>query len=314
MKEICIIGGGEGGINLIKQLRSVDKEVKIRLIERGDYYFRRRDLFKWWAGLVKMDIFKLKEFAQTLNFDFLRAKVERINFNKRRIYLKEGESIDFDTLVICSGVKSKDLSIKGDFREGFFYLSEVDPIVIRDYLKLFNDILIYCSTILGVKLAFYLSYLKKDIKFVAKNLGFLSQYKDSILNKLLERKIDIYLNSTIEEVIGEATVKATRISLPKVFSSQLVFVDSSFLPNRDYLEIELVTDKFFFTDYPGVYLLGDVNNPYIEKEYFFAFNTDNVEKQAQLLAKYLVRNETIDYQLPLLANDNYLEEFLKSLN
>ncbi|MCM8823880.1 MAG: NAD(P)/FAD-dependent oxidoreductase [Candidatus Omnitrophica bacterium] len=314
MREICIIGGGEGGISLIKQLRILDKEVKIRLIEKEDYYFRRRDLFKWWAGLGKMEIFKLKEFAQTLNFDFVKAEVERINFNRRKIYLKEMESIDFDILVICSGVKSKDLSIKGDFREGFFYLSEVKPIVIRDYLKLFTDILIYCSTILGIKLAFYFSYLKKDIKFVAKNLDFLSQYKDIIFNKLSERKIDIYLNSTIEEVIGEATVKATRISLPKVFSSQLVFVDSGFIPNRDYLETNLVTNNFFFTNYLGVYLLGDVNNPYIEKEYFFAFNTDNVEKQAQLLANHLVRNEVIDYQLPLLANDNYLEEFLKSLN
>ena len=315
MRELCIIGAGEAGINLIKELRSLDKDLRISFVDKRDYYFTRKDLFLWWAAKSPCQIIKLEDFAKDWDVQFIKAKVERINFNNRKIFLKDKEAIEFKELVISSGAKSKDLFIKGDFREGFFYLSGVEPFLIKDLLKISSDTIVFASTILGIRLAIYLSFLNLEIKLIAQNLSFLGNYQTRILEFLKEKNIDIYLDATIEEVFGESMVKATKVSLPKVLSSQLVFVDSGFIPNRKFFDAQITVQDNFFTNYERVYFLGEVNNEAIENERFFIFNTQDARAQAHCLAKYLIKKESMPYNRCVATQAEiagFLDNFIKS--
>ncbi len=316
MNSICIIGAGEGGVNFIKEVRKLNSDISLKLIDKRDKYFKRKDVFSYWASLSKLEVISLDGFCKEYSVEFIQAKVERINPNTKRIFLKDSPSIEFDTLIIASGLSSKDISIKGDFKGGFYYLSDISPIEIKDYLKISSDILIYTSTSLGLQLVLFLSLLQKEIKLIADNLDFLGSYKERFYNLFKEKNIDVYCGVSVEEIIGETLVKAVRISLPKVFSSQLVFVDSGFSPNRNFFDEEVTPRNVFFSPYRDIYFLGDVNSLNIDKEYFFIDNFKETQIQAVSLAKMLILDIPCDYTRHIAdasKKEKYLEQLLQTI-
>ena len=292
MNKLCILGAGVGGLSLAEQMMK-EGDWEITLIDEREYTFSRKEIFPLLVG-EKREVTYLKDLAKQKGIEFINAKVEKINFNKRKISFKQAKSINFSNLVICCGLKSKDLSIKGSWRKGFLSFSHLDPLLVRKFLKISYDIIVYVSTFLGVKLAFYLSLLKKNIKVVADNLSFLGRYKEKVEEFLQKQGIDVYLGTRIEEVIGNSTVKATKVSLPKVFSSQLVFMDSGFIPCHDFLGENLAKEGFL-TNYEGVYLLGDVINKDVGNQHFFFFNEEEVVAQSKVLARFINNQQPISY-------------------
>ena len=65
----------------------------------------------------------------------------------------------------------------------------------------------------------------------------------------LQKNIDVYFDTKIEEVIGESMVKALKLSTPKVLSSQLVLIDSGLAPNRKLFAEDLKQTNNFFTNH-----------------------------------------------------------------
>lgn len=317
IKEICIIGAGKAGLTLVKELKEHSKDLEIKLIDKNDFFFDKKNLFYLLLKNDKGKIINLGEFAKTHQVEFIKKEVERINFNKRMIYFKDRSSLPFSNLVLACGLTSKPLSIKGAFREGFFYLSDLDLFLVRDYLKISSDIVIYAATLLGLRLAFYLSFLGKNIKLFTENTDYLGEDKEHILFLLKKRNIDIYENTKITEIIGERTVKATRTNQGKIFSSQLVFVDSGFIPNRKLLEPGLLENSIAF----GIYLLGDITNLRIEEELFFIFNSDNAREQAKGLASHILnkedkavnKREPTQEEIKKYLKESFLEENVLSL-
>jgi len=316
MKSICVIGAGEAGINFIKEIRNLNRDIPLKLVDTRDKYFKRRNIFNYWSSLSKLEVLPLVDFCAEYSVEFVQAKVERINPNTKRVFLKDKPSLGFDNLVIASGFKSKNLSIKGDFREGFWYLSDIEPVKVKDYLSISSDIVVYVSTLLGIKLVLSLSLLKKDVKLMADSLDFLGDYQESFRGLLKERNIDVYTGVRIEEAIGESIVKAVKISLPKVFSSQLVFIDSGFKANRDFFEEEIIPRDVFFSPFPDIYLLGGAGSLHVENECFFIDMDEEVRREAVFLAKMLINREQLPYfpqEAPLSKKEEYLAGLLQQV-
>jgi len=295
VKNITVIGAGEAGIHFIKKIRSADKNSRIVLIDKRDLYFQRSNIVNCWIPNGQCAITRFDdEFCSAYSLEYIKAVVERINPNTKKIFLKEHPSVDFDTLIIASGAVSRDLYIRGDFREGVFYLSDIDPLITRDYINISKDIILYVSTILGVRIALFLSSLGKDVKLIAENLDFLEGYKQSFVNLFESRGIDTYLNCRMEEAIGERSLKAVRISLPKIFSAQVMFVDSGFTAGRILSDSGISIDESFYTNYDGIYVLGEAANKNIGKDKFFMNNADQARRQARLLAHHIARTDMPD--------------------
>lgn len=289
MKELVILGAGETGIALIDKIREKDSQCKITLIDKNAYYFNKRELI---TKLSFKSCLDLKNWARERNIDFICDRLERINFNRRKMYFKESEAKDFEVLVIAAGLKSKKMPIKGEHREGFFYFSEIDPFKLRDLLKISSESTVYAATVLGLKLALALRVLGKEVTVVADNWDFLEEDKERVVSFFKEKNILVYLNSSIEEVIGEGVVKAVKISPLKVFSSQLVFVDSGFSANCDFFEEEVSVPNHFFTNYEEVYWLGGVIGLDVENERFFSHNCEEIKRQSRGLGEFLLNGES----------------------
>ncbi|MCK4916926.1 MAG: FAD-dependent oxidoreductase [Candidatus Omnitrophica bacterium] len=302
MKDITVIGGGISGFTLIEQIREKNIDCRITLIDINDYNFYKNELLIV-PGKFSNRI-KLADWAEKNKVKFIKDKVEKINIKRGKIYLKQGETRDFEELVLASGVKSKKIEIKGEHREGFFYLSDITPGNLRSLLKISSDIAVNVTTFVGIELSLALKKLGKEVRVVSANFNFLGEYELTVIEALKAKGIGVYINSIIEEAVGEGILKATKILPLKVFPSQLIFIDSGFIPNNHFFGEDIVIKDTFFTDYENVYLLGDVNKLGIENELFFVSNFQEAKKQGAVLADFFSDGITPEYIRPDIDGNN----------
>ncbi len=293
MESITVIGAGIGGLTFIERLRKNNPTLKITLIDKNKYHFSKNSVILS-PGDISQRI-DLEEWSLNLGLEFICGQINKINPRRKKIFFKELEPRDFDRLVLATGLKSKRIEVKGEHREGFFYLSEIDPIKLKDLLRISQEATVYLSTWLGVRLVFSLLNLGKEVTIIASNLEFLGDYKQRIVSLLESKKVNFYFQSQLEEAVGESMVKAVKISPLKVFSSQFLFIDSGFTANRDFFEEELTVNNRFFTNYQDLFLLGDVSSSEIETDQFFLYNQDDVKEAASSLCNFLVKKQEITF-------------------
>jgi len=299
INAITVLGAGESGISFIRKLREKNPGIKLTLLDKNTHYFDRAKFINSMDLKAYID---LKDFAKENNITFIQDTVERINPKQKKIYFKQSEAIDFETLVIASGAKSKSIPLKGERREGLFYLSDINLFEFKSLLKISSELIVYVTTFLGLKLCVLLKSAGKEIRVLGDNWDFLGSNKEKVLTFLKENQINVHLNVTIDEVIGEGQVKATKISPLKVFSSQMVFLDTGFVPNLDFFEVPInITNIFTLEPVPpagetvqgtapfeGIFVIGDCAKKDIETDCFYAYNSNEARSQAELLAQFML--------------------------
>ncbi len=310
MKEgICILGAGCAGLSLTRTLRNSGADFKVTLIDKNKYFFDKKYLFQLFVRKSKEKTVNLENFSKDFKSKFINKEAERINSSKKRIYFKDKTFLDFSRLVVSTGLVSRKLDINGDFREGCFYLADMDLFQAFDYLKISKNIVVSASTILGLKLAFYLSYLNKEVKLLTGDLTFLGEDKENVFSVLTSRGIDIYEGTVISEIIGDSMVKAVKTSIPKIFAAGIVFIDSGFSPNTKLLA-SLRQQKDSSAISPDVYLLGDVKNEDIEKESFFIFNSINANAGGIALGEHFLGKKDFNF-IPATYSEDDVKNCLK---
>ena len=302
MESITILGAGIASQFLIKKLRQDNETCKITLIDKNDYYFPKEDLISR-PGNISRRI-DLGQWAQSLDVEFINDKVERINPQRKKIYLRQDQAREFKKLIVATGLISKKMTVKGEHREGFYYLSDIDPLKLKGLLRISDEICVYVTTWLGLRLAISLASLGKEVKIVSYSLDFLGQEKNRIIDLLNEKNISLYLDSFIEEAVGEGMIKAVKISPLKVFSSQIVFIDSGFSPNVTFFEEEVELHETFFTEFEDIYFLGDINSQNIEGEVSFTSNYEKAKQQATIFSEFLSKGTRPDMSRLVPVEDN----------
>jgi NADH dehydrogenase FAD-containing subunit len=245
----------------------------------------------------------LKDFVKENNITFIQDTVERINPKQKKIYFKQSDAIDFETLVIASGAKSKSIPLKGERREGLFYLSDINLFEFKSLLKISSELIVYVTTLLGLKLCVLLKSAGKEIRVLGDNWDFLGSSKEKVLGFLQEAQINVHLNVTIDEVIGEGQVKATKISPLKVFSSQMVFLDTGFVPNLDFFEVPINITNIF-TEFESIFAIGDCARADVGSDYFYAYNSEEARSQAELLAQFMLEAKEANFVRKTLSEQD----------
>ncbi len=106
MPRVVIIGGGFGGLQLVKGLKN--KDFQVVLLDRNNYHTFQPLLYQVaTAGLEPDSIaFPIRKiFKKYKNFHFRLAEVERIDPELKKIYTNIGQ-LHFDYLVIATGSKT----------------------------------------------------------------------------------------------------------------------------------------------------------------------------------------------------------------
>ncbi len=310
ISEITVIGAGSVGLEFIKKARELNPGIKITLVDKNAHSFDKEKFIR----NLDFKTTNLADFAVSANAAFIQDSVGRINTERKKIYFKEKEPIGYESLVVATGLKSKDISIKGDHREGFVYLSDIDPIGTKGLIKFSAEIIVYVTTMLGVRLALALKKLGKEVRVLSTNFDFLRADKDQLVNFLAGEEINVHLNVSIEEVIGEAQVKATKVNPLKVYSSELVFVDSGFATNLDFFEPAVNISDTLPDNFKDIYVIGDAARKDIDKEYFYEFNQNEAILEADHLAEKLFGVNKAAFERKVLQEEDkkrIINDFIK---
>ncbi len=301
MQNLIILGAGVAGLTLARRVKGKNKNCNIRLIDKNEYYICREKIIDNPADISSK--INIAEAAQNLGIGFINDFVDKISPRRKKLYLKQSESLDFDNLVIASGLISKKKDIKGEHRDGFLYLSDIGPFKLKDLLKISSEVCIDVSTWLGVRLALAIKKLDKEVRVIVSDLDFLGQDKERVISALKQKEIIFHFDSKIEEAVGESVVKAIKISPLKVFSSQILIVDSGFEPNFKFFEEGINIKNNFCTDYEGIYLIGETALESIGINKFFLSNIDDINRQLDSFVKFITEGEEIDFSPKGLEED-----------
>jgi thioredoxin reductase len=293
-KKIVVIGGGLAGRTCITALREADKKALITLVDKSPNSFSKQKLI---TELSFDKGIELEQFTKENNCEFLQAIVDRINPNRKKIHFKEGQPLDYDVLVLATGLGPRKLEIKGDHREGFFYLSDMEPVALKDLLHINDEALVLINSNLGFKLFYALKKLGKEVRVIAGNWNWLGEDKEAIINSLKSQEVPCYFDTIIEEAIGEGVVKAVKIIPLKVVSAQLVFMDTGFIPNLSFFEQEITVKEGLLTDLEDVLVTGTASFSDLGDNPFFNWSDSDIEKSAKQCAQYVLTGANPGSQL-----------------
>ena len=119
-KHVVCIGGGHCNCQVLKMLKSFMQEqpdlIKLTIVSERDVSYYSGMLPGTVSQLYSDEdlVVYLQPLAVWCQADFIQKRVEKIMGSENRLYLDDGQTIDYDVLVINVGSKTKDtLSVKG---------------------------------------------------------------------------------------------------------------------------------------------------------------------------------------------------------
>ncbi len=109
MKRIVILGAGTGGTIMANKLRKAlePEEWEITIVDKGKKHFYQPGfLFIPFGIYTKYDVIKPKANFIPPGVNFIIDKIERIEPGKNRVHLADGQVLNYDFLIVSTGVQT----------------------------------------------------------------------------------------------------------------------------------------------------------------------------------------------------------------
>ncbi len=110
MEHVVILGGGYSGIYALKELVS-EKNIKITLIDKHTYHNLQPEVYDFIANKaniadVTIDLSSLCSGFEHPFLEYRNLRVTDIDYEQKKIFTQEKETISFDYLVIATGTRT----------------------------------------------------------------------------------------------------------------------------------------------------------------------------------------------------------------
>ncbi len=147
VKRIAIVGGGTGGTLVANRLRRHHpaEEVEIVVVDRDDRHVYQPGLLFVPFGLAQPEgIVRSRREQLREGIEFRQAEVDRVEAEANAIRLADGESIEYDVLVLASGAsllyeETEGLRGPGWGESVFAFYSVAEATALRDALATFDQ-------------------------------------------------------------------------------------------------------------------------------------------------------------------------------
>ena len=206
--KYVIIGNGPAGSTAAREIRKNDNEGSITIIskEKIPFYYRPRLPEVISGKASEQDIIIIKdEWYKENKIDLkLKQEVAAIIVDEKKIILKDGESIDYDKLLIATGSIANKIPIPGIDGEHIFTLRTIDDaLILNSIAKHKNNIGVIGGGLLGLEAAYSLAAVRKSTVTVI-------EYFDRLLPRQLDKEGADILQSILEKkglnfMLGTAT-------------------------------------------------------------------------------------------------------------
>ena len=271
--KIVVIGAGPAGVSTVETLRTYDQQSEILMLSAeptlpysppamADHFINGSNSHLW----------RSSDWPQQMKLDYRKGvEVTGIQPDLRQLKLKDGQTLEYDRLVIATGSRLY-APVPGSDMPGihnFKSLSAAEAIVDQVKSGKAKTAVIVGAGFIGMEIALLLRELGVSVIQVE----MLDQVMASMLDKdtaaialdlMRQRGVDVRLNTKAEAFLGNGSAKAVRLDTGDELEGDILIAATGVKPNLDFLKgsgIEhkwgLGVDERLCTNMPDIFAAGD---------------------------------------------------------
>lgn len=272
--KVLIIGSSAGAISCAENIKKGNKDIEVTVVS-NDFikpYFRPT-----LSHMILDDsysdklFFKKDDFYSSNDINLVLSKnIVKIDRDKKIVISEDGDSIQYDKLVLAVGSYNFMPPIENIDVEGVFNLKYYsDLLKINEYSKDIENITIIGGGLLGIEAAWAFKNAGKKVTILefAPRLMIrqLSEKASEIIKKELEKSgIRVITNNSTKTIVGDNKVEKIILQSEEEIKTDLLFFSVGVRPNTDLAkESELsvdrgiVVDNNMITSDKDIYAVGD---------------------------------------------------------
>ena len=278
MEHIVIIGNGISGVTAARHIRKLsDKKITIVSAE-SDYFFSRTALMYVYMGHMKFEHTQPYEnwFWKKNRIELKKGYVEKIDTKNSTLHFAEGDSLQYDKLIIATGSKPNKFGWPGqDLKgvQGLYSKQDLENLeVYAPNNKVCKRAVIVGGGLIGIELAEMLHSRHIPVTFLVREYSFWNgvlpdEESKVINNEIINNGIDLRLSSNLKEIISNENGKAKSVIIEETgeeIPCDFVGLTAGVSPNINFLkgsDIEtkrgVKVNRFLETNIPNIYAIGD---------------------------------------------------------
>ena len=278
MEHIVIIGNGISGVTVARHIRKhSDKKITIVSAET-EHFFSRTALMYIYMGHMNYEHTKPYEdwFWKKNRIELKQGFVKTIETKSKTLYFSEGDTLQYDKLVIATGSKPNKFGWPGqDLNgvQGLYSKQDLDQLeVYAPNSKVCKRAVIVGGGLIGIELAEMFNSRNIPVTFLVRESSFwngvLPEGESQMINRhIINHHIDLRLSSNLREIISDGNGKVKAIIIDETgeeISCDFVGLTAGVSPNIDFIKespIEtnrgVLVNRFLETNIPDIYAIGD---------------------------------------------------------
>lgn len=272
--HIVIIGNGISGVTTARHIRKRSK-AKITIISgETKYFYSRTALMYVFMGHMQFEHTQPYEnnFWPKNNIDLIFDWVTDIDYSKKELKLKNGDTVSFDQLVLATGSKSNKFGWPGQDLpgvQGLYNFQDLEQL--EQSAKTAKRAVIIGGGLIGIEFAEMMISRGIEVTFLVRESSFWSnvlppQESELITRHIRKHHVDLQLNTELKEIVAGKDGRVSKIITSKgqEIECQIVGLTAGVSPNIDFLKGSdlkldrgILVNQYLETNIPDVYALGD---------------------------------------------------------
>ena len=273
---VVIAGGGQAGYQVAASLRSEGHDGAIQLVsgEPGVPYQRPPLSKAFLLGKQTADQIALRPeaFYSQHRIDLLAGeRVASIDRAARRVKLASGGELRYETLVLATGARNRDLPVPGAALDGVCYLRTLpESMEIKQRLESASALVVIGGGFIGLEIAASARALGKSVTLMEAQERLMQRAVAPLLSEYYlglhqSRGVEVILNAAVSEIRGSGG-RASEVVLRDGArrAADVVVVGIGILPNLELASDArlavangVTVDEYLCTSDPRIHAIGD---------------------------------------------------------
>ncbi len=214
MTQYLIVGGGLAGASAVEGIRELDKdgEIIVMSAERELPYHRPPLSKGYLAGREQLETVRVHDavwYRDNRVRYRLGVEAKSVHMGKGSVTLKNGERLNYDRLLVCTGSRARHLNVPGTDAQGFFLLRTLaDATQLKAAIKPGSKVVLVGGSFVGVEVAATARSLGAEVTVLEMGPAVYGRFADPGLSDFFQRLLESH-GIRVRTGVRVARVKST---------------------------------------------------------------------------------------------------------